>query len=182
MTVRGEYNDFFGGYYTKDRYGFGHWGNYEDIPGQKLWLWSQSRAGGIWEDLLTDSDGQYIEFQAGRLLVQYSPSEDENPITQVNFEPYVSDKWKEVWFPLKEIGGLKDASPYGAMNIEKTNDSLIIKINPFKHTQSKLHIISDNKLYYTEEINLKPMDVFKTKLPFNGKNNFEVEIKDLFKF
>ena len=177
--VVGEYNDFFGGYYTKDDYGFGHWGNYEDIPGQKLWLWSQSRAGGIWEDLLTDTDGQYIEFQAGRLLVQFSPSEDENPITQVNFEPYVSDQWKEVWFPLKEIGGLKDASPYAAMNIEKTNDSLIIKINPFKHTHSELHVISDNKLYYTEEINLKPMDVFKTKLPYKSKNNFEVEIKDL---
>ena len=65
------------------------------------------------------------------------------------------------------------------MNIEKTNDSLIIKINPFKHTHSELHVISDNKLYYTEEINLKPMDVFKTKLPYKSKNNFEVEIKDL---
>ena len=177
--VVGEYNDFFGGYYNKDRYGFGHWGNYEDIPGQKLWLWSQSRSGGIWEDLLTDTDGQYIEFQAGRLLVQFSPSEDENPITQVNFEPYVSDQWKEVWFPLKEIGGLKDASQYGAMNIEKTSDSLIIKINPFKQTQSELHIISDNKLYYTEEINLEPMDVFKTKLPYKSKSHFEVQIKDL---
>ena len=46
--VVGEFNDFFGGYYKNSGYGYGHWGNYEDIPGQKLWLWSQSRSGGIW--------------------------------------------------------------------------------------------------------------------------------------
>ena len=31
--VVGELNDFFGGYYKNSRYGYGHWGNYEDIPG-----------------------------------------------------------------------------------------------------------------------------------------------------
>ena len=68
-----EYNDFFGGYYHDANYGFGHWGEYEAIPGQKLWLWALSRSGGIWEDLLTDTDGQYIEFQAGRQFLQYFP-------------------------------------------------------------------------------------------------------------
>ncbi|NIP81645.1 MAG: DUF5107 domain-containing protein, partial [Gemmatimonadetes bacterium] len=71
--VVGELNDFFGGYYHDDDYGFGHWARYEDMPGQKLWLWALSREGGVWEDLLTDTDGQYVEFQAGRLFVQYSP-------------------------------------------------------------------------------------------------------------
>ena len=115
---------------AKDQYGYGHWGNYEDIPGKKLWLWSQARSGEIWEDLLTDSDGQYIEFQAGRLFVQFSPNEEENPISNVSFEPYRTDQWKEVWFPIKEIGGLKEASEFGAMNIEKNDDSLIVKLNP----------------------------------------------------
>ena len=83
--VVGELNDFFGGYYLDDDYGFGHWSRYEEMPGQKLWLWALSRQGGIWEDLLTDTDGQYVEFQAGRLLVQYSPGDDVNPISQVGF-------------------------------------------------------------------------------------------------
>ena len=72
--VVGEYNDFFGGYYHNKNFGFGHWSPYDEMPGQKLWIWALSRSGGIWEDLLTDADGQYIEFQAGRLLNQYSPS------------------------------------------------------------------------------------------------------------
>jgi hypothetical protein len=67
--VVGELNDFFGGYYQDEDYGFGHWARHEDMPGQKLWLWALSREGGVWEDLLTDTDGQYVEFQAGRLFV-----------------------------------------------------------------------------------------------------------------
>ena len=177
--IVGEYNDFFGGYYTKDKFGFGHWGNYEDIPGQKLWLWSQSRSGGIWEDLLTESDGQYIEFQAGRLFVQFSPGEDENPISQVSFEPYTSDAWKEVWFPIKEIGGIKEASQYGAMNIERNNDSLIIKLNPFIKITSNLQIIVEGKLYHNEKIDLYPMDVLISKIILDKSKNFEIMIKDL---
>ncbi|HKJ01184.1 MAG TPA: DUF5107 domain-containing protein, partial [Longimicrobiales bacterium] len=71
--VVGELADFFGGYYHDDDWGFGHWARYEEMPGQKLWLWALSREGGVWEDLLTDTDGQYVEFQAGRLFVQYAP-------------------------------------------------------------------------------------------------------------
>ena len=58
--VVGEQKDFFGGYYHDSEYGFGHWALYEEMPGQKLWLWALSRQGGIWDDLLTDTDGQYI--------------------------------------------------------------------------------------------------------------------------
>ena len=177
--VVGEYNDFFGGYYSKRKYGFGHWSNYEDIPGQKLWLWSQSRAGGIWEDLLTDTDGQYIEFQAGRLLVQFSPTEHENPISQVSFEPYVSDQWKEVWFPLKEIDGLKEASQLGAMNFKLDNDSIEIKINPFIKTNSILELFTNDKLLHTEKMNLEPMDVFISKIPLDISKPFEIIIQEL---
>jgi hypothetical protein len=39
--VVGELNDFFGGYYHDEGYGFGHWSRYEEMPGQKLWLWAR---------------------------------------------------------------------------------------------------------------------------------------------
>ena len=177
--VVGEFNDFFGGYYTDSDYGYGHWGNYEDIPGQKLWLWDQSRFGGIWEDLLTDTDGQYIEFQAGRLFVQYSPSSDQNPISNVSFEPYAVDKWTEAWFPLKEIGGLRDASQYGALNVIMTNDGLAIKLNPFIQVNSDLQVMVDNKIYYEEKLKLKPMDVHTSTVSIDQTLSYEIIIKEL---
>ena len=142
--VIGEYNDFFGGYYKDSGKGFGHWGRYDEIPGQKLWLWNLSRAGGIWEDLLTDTDGQYIEYQAGRLYVQYFPGE-ENPISQATFDPHLTDQWTEVWFPVKEIGGIKEASPFGAMNVFETDNIVEVKINAFKAAESNITIESGDK-------------------------------------
>ena len=143
--VIGEYNDFFGGYYKDSDKGFGHWGRYDEIPGQKLWLWNLSRAGGIWEDLLTDTDGQYIEYQAGRLYVQYFPGE-ENPISQATFDPHLTDQWTEVWFPVKEIGGIKEASPLGAMNVIETDNIVEVKINAFKAAESNITVESGEKI------------------------------------
>ena len=177
--IVGEYSDFFGGYYKKSNYGFGHWGKYEDIPGQKLWLWAQSRAGGIWEDLLTDNDGQYIEFQAGRLFVQYSPNHEVNPITNVGFEPYAIDKWREAWFPLKKIDGLSEASEYGALNIIRGKDSIEIKLNPFIKINSSMNVLIDNKVYYKKELSLNPMDVFSTKIKLDRQKDFEIIIENL---
>jgi len=177
--IVGEYNDFFGGYYHDSNYGFGHWGSYEDIPGQKLWLWSQSRAGGIWEELLTDDDGQYIEFQAGRLFVQYSPTEDQNPISNVSFEPYRVDKWKEAWFPLKQTGGLTDASEFGALNTIRNNDSITIKLNPFIKTNSLLKVFVEGEIYHEEVINLSPMDVYSSKIFLDESKDFNINIDEL---
>lgn len=129
--VVGSYQDFFGGYYEDDDYGFGHWGRYEDIPGQKLWLWALSRQGGIWEDLLTDTDGQYVEFQAGRLLVQYSPTGEINPISEVGFEPGASDRWSETWFPVEGLGGLTEASKEGALFVERGQEDVTIRAHAF---------------------------------------------------
>lgn len=142
--VIGEYNDFFGGYYQNSDTGFGHWGRYDEIPGQKLWLWNLSRAGGIWEDLLTDTDGQYIEYQAGRLYVQYFPGE-ENPISQATFDPHLTDQWTEVWFPVKEIGGIKEASPFGAMNVVEMENTLEVKVNAFKTATTPVTLSASGK-------------------------------------
>ena len=146
--VVGEHADFFGGYYHDAGYGFGHWAPYGDMPGQKLWLWALSREGGIWEDLLTDTDGQYVEFQAGRLLVQYSPGEHTNPICQDGFEPYRTDRWNERWFPIKGIGGMSTASGQGVMHVERKDDVLQVGINAFETVTGTLEVVAaDSSLY-----------------------------------
>ncbi len=150
--VVGELDDFFGGYYHDDEYGFGHWARYEEMPGQKLWLWALSREGGVWEDLLTDSDGQYIEFQAGRLLVQYAPGPERNPITQVGFDPGVADRWTETWFPLEGIGGLTDASRDGAMHVRHADGRLSVSVNAFGDTTDTLRISSGGRVIASQPI------------------------------
>ncbi len=173
--VVGEYNDFFGGYYHDKNFGYGQWSPYEEMPGQKLWLWALSRAGGIWEDLLTDSDGQYIEFQAGRLFDQYNPGAT-NPISQVGFDPFVMDTWSEIWFPYKEIGGMEDTSKHGVLNVEYENGSMYVGVNALQDLNQELQIKINGVIAFSEKLNLKPMEVFSTKLPASDSEDIEITI------
>ncbi|CAN0327617.1 unnamed protein product, partial [Scytosiphon promiscuus] len=175
--VVGDYRDYFGGYYHNRNFGFGHWAPYEEMPGQKLWLWSMARSGAIWEDLLTDTDGQYMEFQAGRLLNQYSPGET-NPISQANFEPYFMDRWKEIWFPFKEIGGMVDATEYGVLNVKESDKGLYIGINALQSLKDNLQVFINGKEVYSEEISLKPMGVFSQELPLKDSGEILVQLGD----
>jgi len=177
--VVGELNDFFGGYYHDDDYGWGHWARYEDMPGQKMWLWALSRAGGVWEDLLTDTDGQYVEFQAGRLFVQYSPGNDLNPITQAVFDPVSARRWTETWFPLQGIGGLTDASREGAMYVEQDGARLRVAVHAFGSAPDTIFVSSDGRLVAAEPVALEPLQPVHTSFEIIDDRPFRVVLPSL---
>lgn len=174
--VVGEYKDFFGGYYHDKKFGFGHWSPYEEMPGQKLWLWALSRSGGIWEDLLTDTDGQYIEFQAGRLFNQYFPEHGNNSLTQANFEPYVMDRWREIWFPFKEIGGMEAASEWGVLNVEHENGMAEIGLNTLQSIDDNLIVRVNGVEAINEKLQMKPLSVFTTQVETSREDKLEIEL------
>jgi predicted Zn-dependent protease len=179
IHIVGEYNDFMGGYFHKSEFGFGHWALYDEMPGRKLWLWALSREGEIWKDLLTDTHGQYMEFQAGRTFNQYSQSPFRSPIKEMPFNPGVSDRWKEIWFPVKEIGGLLEVSPKGILNVVHENGKLEIGINSLAFADAKLIVKSNEKTILTETRSLKPMEVYRTSVPLDQNLPYEVIVQGM---
>lgn len=173
--IVGEYNDFFGGYYHDRNFGYGQWSPYDEMPGQKLWLWALSRSGGIWEDLLTDTDGQYIEFQAGRLFDQYFPGAV-NPISQVGFDPYVMDTWSEIWFPYKEIGGMEDASKHGVLNVEYENGTAYVGLNALQQLDQEIQVTINGEIVFSEKLDLRPMEVFATRVSATPTDKIAISI------
>ena len=79
--------------------GFGsiHQNAVYDKYGRKIWLWALSREGGIWEDLLTDSDGQYVELQSGRVFNQARGTTYLTPFKHPTFSPGATDTFDERW-------------------------------------------------------------------------------------
>ncbi len=177
--VVGEYNDYFGGYYANDDYGFGHWARFEDMPGQKLWLWALSRQGGVWDDLLTDTDGQYVEYQAGRMFVQYSPGAHANPITKAGFPPLTTDRWSERWFPVLETGGISDVSEKGVMHVTRDGSTVTVRLNAFESVTDTLEISNDALLIHREGLAIDPLMLWETTVDISHTDNFSVTLPEL---
>ncbi len=155
-----EYNDYFGGYWHDDQFGFGNWSLYTDKPGKKLWIWGHSRQGMIWENLLTDRDGQYIEMQSGRLFNQAGGSSSETPFKHRTFVPNSTDRWNEIWFPVKETKGMTAVSPYGVLNIERSDSRLNLYLCPLQEINDELTVEIDGNKVYSKFIRSQPLKVF----------------------
>lgn len=176
--VVGELDEHFGGYYADDDYGFGHWSRHEEMPGQKLWLWALSRQGAVWEDLLTDTDGQYVEYQAGRQHVQYAPGQDINPIKEASFDPGSADRWEEIWFPVVGIGGMSDVSRHGVLHVSENGDLIEIGLNAFESVLDTVRVIAGGETVAEFPFELGPLAVFGVSIP-HPPGAFEVVSKAL---
>jgi tetratricopeptide (TPR) repeat protein len=161
LHVLGSASEFSGGYWHDLGFGFGHWARYDDMPGRKIWIWSLSRSGAIWEPLLTDANGQYVEVQSGRQFSQANASSGANtPFTQAAFAPYATDTWSEIWFPIKAIGGLVAATPDAALNVVRTGDRVRVALNALRPLASTLTVSLGDRRLATEPLRLAPMEVF----------------------
>ncbi len=161
--ILGEYDEHFGGYWENQDFGYGHWALYDDKPGQKLWIWSLARDGGIWHDLLTDADNnrQYTEPQTGLLFNQEAAASSLTPFKHAYFEPLSVNRWKEIWYPIKEIGGLVDGSPYGSLNVQREGNNLLLGICALQELNENLVVTVGKNEVFSQRISLKPMEVYK---------------------
>lgn len=166
--VLGVYTHFFGGYWHDDDFGFGHYSNYDDKPGKKIWIWGLSRQGMIWEDLLTDRDGQYIEVQSGRLFNQESASSTYTPFKHRGFLPYSADFWTEHWFPVIQTNGVDRAIPEASVNTEFINDSLHIWICSNTFLGDTITLLSEADTIVQQFETLVPTETAHYSYPFKG--------------
>ena len=102
----------FGLWYPSLKLGFMHENAVGEKYGRKLWLWTQSREGAIWEDLLTDCDGQYAELQSGRAFNQPRFNTVKTPFKHPTFSPGRTDSFTEKW------GVVRDRSAYAVKTPE----------------------------------------------------------------
>jgi len=169
--VFGKYTDFFGGYWHNDEFGMARYSNHDDKAGKKIWIWGLSQQGMIWEKLLTDTDGQYVEVQSGRLFNQSAENSMLTPFKHRSFEPYQSDAWTEYWFPVKQTKGFVKANQYGAVNVQHEGGWLKIYFSPLQKLDDKLEIFANGKPVYSKNISVKPMVLFADSIKIDADKN-----------
>ena len=174
--VLGYYNDYYGIYWHGEDFGSIHHSNFDEKLGMKIFLWGQSREGGIWEDLLTDQNGQYIELQSGRMFNQPASNSAYTPYKHHSFAPQMTDAWTEYWYPVKGIKGVSKASTIGALHVMREADGLKLAFSPLEKLSTDLKIYKDQQLVETLSLTANVMEPV-TLTSLKGKDIPEGHLK-----
>ena len=163
--IVGKYNDFYGAYWHDNDFGSIHHADYDEKLGMKIFLWGLSREGGIWEDLLTDTNGQYIELQSGRMYNQPASNSSLTPYKHTAFGPQATDRWTEYWFPVKGIKGVSKASRIGALNVLREDGFLKLYFSPLQKLSTTIKLYEGEKEMNSIPLNCGVLETWKDSIP-----------------
>ncbi|NLF71840.1 MAG: DUF5107 domain-containing protein [Candidatus Anammoximicrobium sp.] len=163
--------DFVAAYNHERQSGSVHFASRHDSFGKKFWTWGVARSGLIWEDILTDQDGQYIELQSGRLLTQGD---------SWIFEPHLQESWDEYWYPIKNLDGFVKGSPEAAVNVAVRDQKLLVALNVTRPLHdATVRVLAGGKEIHRETLSLTPRDSWRREIPFTaGQEACQVALLD----
>ncbi len=152
-------DDFLAGYDHGKKAGTAYVANHHIAPGKKLWEWGPSPRAQMWDKILTDSDGPYIEIMAGA----YSDNQPDYSWIQPGETKIV----KQYWYPIRRIGGLKNANIDAAVNLDLTANgtAVIIGFNTTsRYDNAKVRLTAGDKAIFNQTITIGPGKPFRKEI------------------
>lgn len=110
MFAWNDTDDFLAGYDHGKQAGTMHIADRHQVPGKKFFAWGTGPSGRMWDTLLSDTDGPYLELMVGAW--------SDNQPDYSWMMPYEAKAVKQYWYPFRETGGVKHATVDGAVNLE----------------------------------------------------------------
>lgn len=102
--------NFLAGYDYKKDAGTVHVANRHIVGGKKFFLWGNNPSGMMWNKMLSDKDGHYLELMVGA----YSDNQPDYSW----IAPGEVREFSQIWYPIKGIKGVKNATVDAAVNFE----------------------------------------------------------------
>jgi len=103
-------DDFFGGYDHGRQAGVTIVADHNTVPGKKFFEFANGPEGFMWDKVLTDADGPYLELMSGA----YSDNQPDYSWVQ----PGEVKLATQLYYPIRGLGGIKNANPDAAVNLE----------------------------------------------------------------
>ena len=145
---------FLAGYdHAKDA-GTVHVANRFQVPGKKFFLWGNNPTGMLWNKILSDDDGHYLELMVGG----YSDNQPDYSW----LAPGEIREFKQTWFPIKGIKGVKNATEFAAVNLEELeNGKWLLGYNASIDLKDARVVLSaQDKLLLDKKIDINPGKIF----------------------
>ncbi len=156
--------DFVAGYDVAINKGIATVANHHISPGKKMWHWGIGDFGDMWCNNLTDENGPYIELMTGVYT--------DNQPDFTWLAPYESREFEQYWYPIRDIGEVKNATIDAALNMEKRDGELFFGFNvtgEFKN--ATVRVSAKDKVLFTEKCDMTP-DVSYMKTIDMGDTKF----------
>lgn len=142
-------NDFLAGYDFGREMGTVHVANHQIVCGKKFFLWGNNPGGFVWDKVLTDHDGPYLELMVGAF------SDNQPDYSWIS--PYETRSCKQFWYPIKQIGGVKCATVDAAINLERRGpDKVFLGFNTTAKLERAKVMLRSGKETFTEIIDIDP--------------------------
>jgi tetratricopeptide (TPR) repeat protein len=107
-------DDFFGVYDHGKEAGVAILADHNTVPGKKFFEFANGPEGFMWDKILTDTDGPYLELMSGA----YSDNQPDYSWVQPG-EVRIA---KQVYYPIRGLGGIKNANVDAAVNLDVSSD------------------------------------------------------------
>ena len=158
--------DFMGGYDHGKNSGTVHIGDHNIVKGAKLWEWGSGKVGQATEAKLTETSGPYVEIMVGAF------SDNQPDYTWIR--PYEVKRWKQYWYPVRDIGGFKNANIDAAVNLEKRDNNAVFlgyyatgEVN-----NAKIILKKGTEIILEEYVKISPEKAFTALVKIEGEYNF----------
>jgi tetratricopeptide (TPR) repeat protein len=151
-------DDFFAGYDHGKQAGTMSVADHHVVPGKKLWTWGNGPRGRMWDKILTDEDGPYIELMVGA----YSDNQPDYSWLQ----PYEVKSFSMFWYPFRGIGGVKKANLDAAVNLE-AGDTQHVKLGfctTGSHPHATARLVGGSQKFVDESVAIDPGHPFLKEL------------------
>jgi tetratricopeptide (TPR) repeat protein len=152
------WDDFCAGYDHGKQAGFLSVADHHIVPGKKFWTWGNGPRGKLWEKILTDNDGPYIELMVGA----YSDNQPDYTWLQ----PYAARAFDMNWYPFRDIGGVKNATVDAAVNVDVKDGVIHYGFHGTRLLKGAIaRLTVSGKTVAEAAITLDPTRPFTNKLP-----------------
>ncbi len=161
--------DFVAGYDGGKQKGIATVANHHISPGKKMWHWGMGDFGDMWCSNLTDENGPYIELMTGVF------TDNQPDFTWI--APYETKEFEQYWYPIRDIGDVKNASIDAALNVEVRGEDLFFGFNvtgTFKN--AVVEVKNKGITIYTETADFTPDKSYLKELPMGDMNLDDITV------
>jgi tetratricopeptide (TPR) repeat protein len=149
--------DFLGGYDHGRKAGVVFVGDHNVVPGKKLWTWGTGSEGKTWERILTDADGPYLELMVGA----WSDNQPDYSWIQPGEERATT----EYWYPVRGLGGLKNANREAACDLEVAAGGIRIAFHSTSERKKARCVLkSGDEVVFEDTFDIGPGDPYEKSI------------------